>query len=112
MFFNNSNSEDPYGDLRRREEYEREQKLNMARAGGGLLVNLLGYWFILLFTFTFTGVILETIVGLSMGLSILISFIASIIIFKVPYVKAHPYKSFLVICFVFGLFIIAFPKIS
>ena len=108
MFFNNSNDDDPYGDLRRRNEYERQQNMNMARTGGNLLVNLLGYWFIWLFTFTFAGVILETIVGLGMGLSMLISFILSFIIFKVPYVKAHPYKSFIVICFVFGLFIIAF----
>ena len=107
MFFNNSNNDDPYGDLRRREEYERQQKINMARTGGNLLVNILGYWFVWIFSFSFSATLLENIVGLDTGVTMLISFILSLVIFKVSYVKAHPYKSFLVICFVFGLFIIA-----
>ena len=107
MFFFNSNNEDPYGDLRRREEYEREQKLNMARTGGGLLVNLLGYWFVWLFSFSFSAMILQSMFGVNKGLSFLVGIICSFLIFKVSYVKQHPYKSFFVICFVFGLFLIA-----
>ena len=109
MFFNNSSNDDSYGDLRRREEYERQQKINMARTGGNLLYKLLGYWFVWLFSMSFSGVILEKIFGLDFGLALIISFILGFVIFKVPYVKAYPYKSFMIICFVFGLFIIAFP---
>ena len=107
MFFNKQNPDDPYGDLRRREEYEREQKLHMARTGGNLFANLMGYWFVWLFTGAFSATILQKIFDISDGLTLLFGLVGSFIIFKVPYVKQHPYKSFIVICFVFGLFIIA-----
>lgn len=112
MFFNNSSDNDPYGDIRRREEYERQQKINMARTGGNLLFNFLGYWFVWLFTGAFSAVILQTILKFGEGTSLLLGFVFSFLIFKVPFVKEHPYKSFIVICFVFGLFIIAFPQSS
>ena len=40
MFFNNSTDNDPYGDLRRREEYERQQDANFARGIGNFLYHL------------------------------------------------------------------------
>lgn len=108
MFFNNSKDDDPYGDIRRREEYERQQNINMARTGGNLLYKLIGFWFIWLFTGAFSAVILENILKFGQGVSLLGGLALSFLIFKVPYVKASPYKSFLVICFVFALFMIAF----
>lgn len=106
MFFNNSN--DPFGDLRRREEYERQKNANIARGAGNLLSNIIGYWFVWLFTATFSATILLHVFSLSEGMSLLLGIILSFVIFKVPFVKQHPYKSFLVICFVFGLFVVAF----
>jgi len=109
MFFNSSSDNDPYGDLRRREEYERQQNANIARGVGGFFYKYIGYWFVWLFTGAFSGTILQKVFELSFGMSFFIGVTLSVIIFKVPYVKENPYKSFIVICFVFGLFIVAFP---
>jgi len=107
MFFNNSDN-DPYGDLQRREEYERQKNINMAKSGGNLLFKLIGYWFIFLFTGAFSAMILQKIFHFGELSSLLLGLVASVVIFKVPYVKARPYKSFVVICFIFALFMIAF----
>ncbi len=104
-----SNNHDNFHDLRRQEEYERQKNEQLVRGAGNLLYKLIGFWFIWLFTATFSAVILEKIFSLSQGMSLFIGLILSFVIFKVPYVKASPYKSFIVICFVFGLFVIAFP---
>lgn len=109
MFFNNSSDNDPYGNLRKQEEYERQKNEQLARGVGGFLYKLIGFWFIWLFTGALSAVILEMVFSLSQGMSFIIGLILSFVIFKVPYVKASPYKSFIVICFVFGLFMIAFP---
>ena len=106
------NNDDNFHDLKRQEEYERQKNLDMARGAGNFLYKLIGFWFIWLFTATFSAIILEKIFLLSQGISLLIGIILSFVIFKVPYVKASPYKSFIIICFVFGLFIVAFPEIS
>lgn len=107
MFFNNSDN-DPYGDLRRREEYERQQQANFAKGVGNVFYKSLGYWFVWLFTAGFSSSILKEVFGLSFELSFFIGLILSFFIFKIPYVKTNPYKSFVMICFVFGLFVVAF----
>lgn len=108
MFFNNSSQDDPYGDIQRREEYERQQKLQLAKGLGTFFYKYMAYSFIWLFTTAFTATVLETIFKLSSSISLIVGIIAGIGIFRVPYVKENPLKSFVVICFVFGLFIIAF----
>lgn len=103
------NNDDNFHDLRRQEEYERQKNADMARGVGNFFYKLIGFWFIWLFTATFSAVILEKVFSQSQGMSLFIGLILSFVIFKVPYVKENPYKSFIVICFVFGLFTIAFP---
>jgi hypothetical protein len=108
MFFNNSDN-DPYGDLRRREEYERQQQVTFARGLGNFFFKSLGYWFVWLFTAGFSGSILQKVFGFSFVSAFLVGLILSFLIFKVPYVKENPYKSFVMICFIFALFVVAFP---
>ena len=103
------NNDDDFHDLRRREEYERQKNAQLASGVGNFFYKIIGFWFIWLFTATFSTMILEKVFSLGEGKSLLIGLILSFVIFKVPYVKANPYKSFIVICFVFGLFMIAFP---
>lgn len=107
-----SNNDDDFHDLRRQEEYERQKNANVARGVGSLFYKLLGYWFVWLFTAAFSGVILQEVFKLSYVLSLFIGIVLSFLIFKIPYVKENPYKSFIVICFVFGLFVVAFPQNS
>lgn len=106
MFFNNSDN-DPYGDLRRREEYEREKNAQTARAVGNFFYKSLGYWFVWLFTAGFSGSVLQEVFGFSFVSAFLTGLVLSFLIFKVDYVKANPYKSFVIICFVFALFVVA-----
>jgi len=106
------NNDDNFHDLRRQEEYERQKNADMARGVGNFFYKLIGFWFMWLFTATFSAIILEKVFSQSQGMSLLVGLILSFVIFKVPYVKASPYKSFIVICFVFGLFMVAFPESS
>lgn len=108
MFFNNSLDKDPSGDLRKREEYERQRNADFTRGLGNFLLKSIGYWFVWLFTAGFSGSVLQEVFGFSFGASLIIGLILSFLIFKVPNVKANPYKSFVMICFVFGLFVVAF----
>lgn len=103
------NNDDDFHDLRRQEEYERQKNEQLARGVGNFFYKIIGFWFIWLFTAAFSAVILEKVFSQSEGMSLLIGLILSFIIFKVPYVKENPYKSFIMICFVFGLFMVAFP---
>jgi len=103
------NNDDDFHDLRRREEYERQKNADMARGVGNFFYKLIGFWLIWIFTATFSSIILEKVFALSHGMSFFIGLILSFVIFKVPYVKLNPYKSFMVICFIFWLFTIAFP---
>ena len=105
-------NDDNFHDLRRQEEYERQKNADVARGVGNFFYKLIGFWFMWIFTGTFSMIILEKVFLLSKGMSLMLGLILSFAIFKVPYVKANPYKSFIMICFVFGLFIIAFPEIS
>jgi len=111
MFFNNS-SNDNFDDLRRKEEYERQKQANLARGLGHFLYHYIAYGFVFIFSTAFTGTVLELIFGVSTFMSFVIGLVAGIGIFKVPYVRENPFKSFIMICFVFGLFIIAFPQSS
>jgi len=106
------NNDDDFRDLRRQEEYERQKNGQLAKGVGNFFYKLIGFWFMWIFTGVFSMIILEKVFSLSHGMSLLIGLILSFAIFKVPYVKASPYKSFIVICFVFGLFVVAFPQSS
>ena len=111
MFFKNSNN-DNFDDLRRKEEYERQKQANLARGLGNFLYLYIAYGFVFLFSTAFTATVLELIFGVGTVMSFVIGLIAGIGIFKVPYVRENPVKSFIIICFVFGLFMIAFPQSS
>jgi hypothetical protein len=107
-FLNN----DDFHDLRRQEEYERQKSENVVRGVGNFFYKVIGFWIIWLSTATFSTTIIEKVFSQSRGMAYLIGLILSFIIFKVPYVKENPYKSFIIICFVFGLFVVAFPDNS
>jgi len=107
-----SNYDDDFHDLRRQEEYERQKNEQLARGVGNFLYLYIAYAFVWLFSTAFTATVLESIFGMGTGLSFFIGIVAGIVIFKVPYVRANPFKSFIMICFVFGLFIVAFPQSS
>ena len=111
MFFNNSDN-DPYGDLRKREEYERQQQANFARGIGHFLYIYIVYSFIWISSSVLFGVILSFLFGMHELLAVAIGMIGGLILFKVPYVKQEPIKSLLTIGFIFGLMFVAFPKSS
>ena len=111
MFFNNSDN-DPYGDLKRREEYERQQQANFARGLGHFLYIYLVYSMIWFFSSVLFSMILNFILGWNIALTTVIGMIGGLILFKVPYVKQKPIKSLLTIGFIFGLLFVAFPESS
>ncbi len=65
------------------------------------------YAFIWLFSSAFTAVVIENIFGVGTGTSFFIGIVTGIVIFKIPYVKQNPFKSLMMVCFIFGLFIVA-----
>jgi len=106
MFFNNSN-DDPYGDLRKREEYERQQNANFARGIGHFLYRYIIYSFIWLSLSVLIGMSLTEFFGVNQLLATLIGMISSLFVFKVPFTKQYPIKSLMTVWFVFGLIIVA-----
>lgn len=112
MFFNNSSDNDPYGDLRRREEYERQQQANFARGLGSFLYRYIIYGSIWMLSSVFISMILNFFFDLHMVLSTPLGMIGGLILFKVQYIKLYPVKSLVTIGFVFGLFIVAFSTPS
>jgi len=108
--FSNENSS--FYTQKEREEYERQQAINLAKNTSNLFVKSLGYWFMWLFTSALTGTVLNSIFKIGNGMSFFIGLFIGFLIFKFPYVKEHPYKSTIMICFIFGLFIVAFPQSS
>ena len=106
------NNDDNFHDLRRQEEYERQKNEQLTRGVGNFLYLYIAYGFVWLCSSAFTAVVLENMFGVGAGLSFLIGIVSGIVIFKVPYVKANPFKSLIMICFIFGLFIVAFPESS
>jgi len=103
---------DDFEDFRRYEEYQRQKDAQFAKGVGNFLFYYIGYAFVWLFTSAFTATVLENMFGVGIGTSLLVGVISGFLIFKVPYVKANPFKSFIVICFIFGLSIVAFQKNS
>ncbi|MBU1657430.1 hypothetical protein KKG72_00040 [bacterium] len=107
MFLNNSDN-DPYGDLRRREEYERQQQANFARGLGNFLYRYIVYSMIWLFSSVLFSMLLNFILGWNQGITTIIGMVAGLFLFKISYIKIYPIKSLITIGFVFGLFIVAF----
>ncbi len=107
MFFNNSSNNDPYGDLRRKEEYERQQQTNFSRGIGHLLYLYFVYSMIWFFSAALFSMILNFVFGIHMVLTTIIGMIAGFILFKVPYIKQQPIKSLITIGFIFGLVLVA-----
>lgn len=107
MNFTNPFKNDNFEDIRRQEAYAQQKNSETTKAVGNFFYKLIGFWFMWIFTATFSAIILEKVFLQSHGISFFIALILSFIIFKVPYVKASPYKSFIIICFVFGLFMVA-----
>lgn len=111
MFFNNSDN-DPYGDLRRKEEYERQQQANFARGLGYFLYKYIVYSMIWLFSSVLFSMTINFVLGWNIGVTTIIGMIGGLILFKVPYVKQEPIKSLITIGFMFGLMFVAFPQSS
>jgi hypothetical protein len=74
MFYNKFNKDDPYGDLRRREEYEREQDINLAKGIFGFLTIYVLYFLIWIFTATALAMGLSFVFSMNEGLASIIAF--------------------------------------
>ena len=111
MFFNNSDN-DPYGDLRKKEEYERQQQANFTRGIGHFLYRYFVYSMIWFFSSVLFSMILNFVLGWHIAFTTVIGMIGGLILFKVPYVKQEPIRSLLTIGFVFGLMFVTFSEIS
>ena len=107
MFFNNSSENDPYGDLRRREEYERQQNANVARGVGNFLYLYFVYSMIWFLSSALISMILNIIFDINIGLTTIMGMLFSFMVFKIKYVKAYPIKSLITIGFIFGLVLVA-----
>jgi len=107
MNFGSPFKNDDFEDIKRQEEYEHQKNVENTKAVGNFLYLYIMYGSIWLFSSAFTMVILDDIIGLGTGTSIVIGLIAGIVIFRVPYVKQNPFKSLMMVCFMFGLFIVA-----
>lgn len=107
MNFTNPFKNDDFEDIRRQEAYEHQKNLEATKAVGNFFYLYIMYGFIWLLTSAFTAVVLENIFGVGTGTSFFIGIVAGIVIFKVPYVRQSPFKSLMMVCFIFGLFIVA-----
>jgi hypothetical protein len=103
MFGNRFNENDPYGDLRRREEYERQRDLNFAKGAGGFLYSYILYALIWAFTAVTIAMSLSFIFSLNEGITTIIGFFTSFFVFKIPYTKLYPLKSLITITFILTL---------
>jgi len=108
MKFGNSFKNDDFEDIRRYEEYQRRKDEALVKGVGNFLLRIIYYWFIFLASNVVIGLCLMYLIGLSQVVATIISIIASFFIFKIPYVKEHPIKSFLTLCFIFALESISF----
>lgn len=106
MFFNNSDN-DPYGDLRRREEYQRQKDAAFARSVGSILYLYFAYSLIWFLSSALISMIFNIVFDINMGITTVIGMILSFLVFKIAYVKAHPVKSLITIGFIFGLVFVA-----
>lgn len=106
MFFNNSDN-DPYGDLRRREEYERQKQADFARGVGNFLYLYFFYSLIWFLSSLLISMIFYIVLNINMGITTVIGMILSFLVFKIAYIKAHPVKSLITIGFIFGLVFVA-----
>jgi len=98
---------DDFEDLKRKEKYERQKQEMLAKATGNFLGKVIGFWFVFLASFTFVGMLAQRVFGFTYGEAMVIAFISIFITFKITYVRAYPYKSLVVILFLFGLLYVA-----
>lgn len=107
MSFGNPFKNDDFEDLRRKEAYERQKDLETTKAVGNFFYLYIVYSFIWLVSTVFIALVLMNLFAIHDGLSTLIGMILSFFVFKIRYVKQNPFKSLIVICFIFGLFMVA-----
>ncbi len=99
MFFN-QNKKDDFEDLRRQEQYELQKKINQARGLGYLLYLYITRSLIWIMSSMILAVFVSSITGMNMGLATFLSFLVSLFIFKIQYVKDYPLRVIVIIGFV------------
>jgi hypothetical protein len=112
MFFSNSSDDDPYGDIKRREEYERQRQINMSNGLFRFLYLYILYGMVWMFSSVLISFSMNHLFNMHLVFSTVIGMIFGLILFKIPYIKLHPVKSLITIGFLFFLIDTAFLKIS
>jgi len=111
MFFNNSD-DDPYGDIRRREEYERQQQANFAKGLGHFFLKMYMNVLIYMATYLAIAILLTELLNVHQALAMIISMIVSFFVFKLEYVKYNKLKSLMTIAFLIGLEFVALGSLN
>lgn len=112
MFFKNKFENDNFEDIERYEEYQRRKSEAVVKGVGSFIYRLYMYVSIFLATYFVLTLFLIYVFGLDDGFAYFISFISSFIIFKVPYIKEKPFKSLIILGFIFALEFVAFGDIQ
>ena len=102
MFFN-QNKKDDFEDLRRQEQYEFQKKMNQAKGLGYLLYLYITRSLIWAMCSITLAPLVNYVTGMHMGLATFLSMVASFFIFKIQYVKEHPFRVIVIIGFVMYL---------
>lgn len=108
MGFGNKYKDDDFEDIRRYEEYQRRKNEAVVKGVGGFIFNLIIKWFILLSSFMLIALAFMSLTELNEAVSMILTLIGAFLVFKIRYVKEHPFKSLFTIWFLIGLEFVVF----
>lgn len=96
--------QDDYEDRKRYEEYQKRQREEaMVKGLGSFFLNFIIKYLVFIVSMMFVALALMKLTDFHELVIVIISFICAILILKIKYVKVHPFKSLITMCFLIFL---------